>query len=149
MKTMLLLLAMCLPNLALATSVAPKSLEEMVREADHVIIAKISSVDMVDGNGRPLTDREARTGPGLPNVMLLNLEVQEVLFARMKPPPRTLRMPLWQMWHYSLGTMQDGLTGDTGIFLLKGNNFEPVYPAHFQRDLEERAEIVRLLRTAP
>jgi hypothetical protein len=77
--------------------------------------------------------------------MRLNLGVQEVLFARMKPPPRTLRVPLWQMWHYSLSTMQDGLTGDTGIFLLKAGGFEPVYPAHFQRGLEERAEIVRLL----
>lgn len=149
MKTVLLLLAMCLPNLALATSVPPKPLKEMVREADHVLVAKIVSVDLADGDGRPLTDREAGTGPGSPNLMRLNLEVQEVLFARMEPPPRTLRVPLWQMWHYSLGTMQDGLTGDTGIFLLKGNDFEPVYPAHFQRALEERAEIMRLLGTAP
>lgn len=36
-----------------------------------------------------------------------------------------------------------------GIFLLKGDVYEPVYPAGFQRDLEERAEIVRLLGTAP
>lgn len=149
MRIILLLLAMCLPGLALATSVLPKPLEEMVREADHVVVAKIVSVDMVDGRGRPLTQRNARTGPGLPNQMRFNLEVQEVLFARTKPPPRTLRVPLWQMWHYSLGTMQDDLTGATGIFLLKGDAYEPVYPAGFQRDLEERAEIVRLLGTAP
>ena len=149
MKTILFLLAMCFPNLVFATSVLPKPLEEMVREADHVLVAKIVSVDLVDGDGRPLTDREAGTGPGSPNLMRLNLEVQEVLFVRMKPPPRTLRGPLWQMWNYSLGTMQDGLTGDTGIFLLKGNEFEPVYPAHFQRALEERAKIVRLLEKAP
>lgn len=148
MKTMLLLLTMFLPSLALATSVLPKPLEEMVREADHVVVAKIISVDMVDGRGRPLTDRDARTGPGLPNQMRFNLEVQEVLFAR-KPPPRTLRVPLWQAWHYELGSMQDGLTGDTGIFLLKGDAYEPVYPAGFQRPLEEKAEIMRLLGTVP
>lgn len=149
MKTILLLLAMYLPSVALATSVVPKPLEEMVREADHVVVAKIVSVDLVDGRGRPLTDRDSGTGPGLPNQMRLNLEVQEVLFARTKPPSRMLRVPLWQMWHYSLGTMQDKLTGATGIFLLKGDVYEPVYPAGFQRALAERAEVVRLLGAAP
>jgi hypothetical protein len=60
-----------------------------------------------------------------------------------------LRVPLWQAWHYILGTMQDDLTGATGIFLLKGGAYEPVYPAGFQRSLEERAEIVRLLGAVP
>ena len=149
MKAMLLLLTMCLPGLALATSVVPKPLEEMVREADHVVVAKIVGVDMVDGRGRPLTDRDARTGPGLPNQMRFTLEVQEVLFARTMPPPRMLRVPLWQAWHYQLGSMQDGLTGDTGIFLLKGDAYEPVYPAGFQRPLEEKVEIMRLLGPVP
>jgi hypothetical protein len=149
MKIMLLMLAMCFPSLALATSVVPKPLEEMVREADLVVVARIASVDMVDGRGRPVTDRDTRTGPGLPNQMRFNLEVKEVLFARTKPTPRTLRVPLWQAWHYILGTMQDDLTGATGIFLLKGDAHEPVYPAGFQRSLNERAEIVKLLGTAP
>jgi hypothetical protein len=74
MKTILLLLTMCLPSLALATSFVPKPLEEMVREADHVVVAKIVSVDMVDGRGRPLADRRSRTGPGLANQMRFNLE---------------------------------------------------------------------------
>ena len=149
MKIMLLILTMCFPGLALATSVVPKPLEEMVREADFVVVARLASVDMVDGRGRPVTDRDARTGPGLPNQMRFNLEVKEVLFARTKPTPRTLRVPLWQAWHYMLGTMQDDLTGATGIFLLKGDVYEPVYPAGFQRDLEEKDEIVRLLGAVP
>lgn len=149
MKIILLMLTMFFPGLALATIVPPKPLEEMVREADLVVVARIASVDMVDGRGWPVTDRDARTGPGLPNQMRFNLEVKEVLFARTKPTPRTLRVPLWQAWHYMLGTMQDDLTGATGIFLLKGDTYEPVYPAGFQRALEERAEIVRLLGAAP
>jgi hypothetical protein len=137
MKIMLLMLTMCFPGLALATSVPPKPLEEMVREADLVVVAEIAGVDMVDGRGRPVTERDARTGPGLPNQLRFNLEVKEVLFACTKPTPRTLRVPLWQMWHYTPGAMQDGLTGATGIFLLKGDAYEPVYPAGFQRDLED------------
>lgn len=148
MKAMFLLLTMCFPGVALATSVLPKPLEGMVREADHVVVAKIASVDMVDGHGRPVTDRGSRTGPGLQNQLRFNLEVREVLFARATPPPRMLRVPLWKMWHYALGTMQDDLTGATGIFLLKGDSYQPVYPAGFQRALEERTEIVRLLGAA-
>ena len=149
MKAIALLVMMCLPGLALATSVLPKPLEEMVREADHIVVAKIVSVDMVDGRGRPIHDREARTGPGLLNRMRLNLDVQEVLSAGKELPSRKLRVPLWSMWHYSLGTMQDDLTGTTGIFLLKGDNYEPVYPAGFQRPLEERREILRLIGARP
>lgn len=149
MKIILLMLTMFFPGFALATIVTPKPLEEMVCEADLVVVARIAGVDMVDGRGRPVTDRDARTGPGLPNQMRFNLEVKEVLFARTKPTPRTLRVPLWQAWHYMLGTMQDDLTGTTGIFLLKGDTYEPVYPAGFQRALEERAEIVHLLGAAP
>ncbi|WP_368564769.1 hypothetical protein [Pseudoxanthomonas sp. UTMC 1351] len=146
---MLLLLAMCLPSLALTTTIAPTPLEEKVRKADHVVVAKVASVDMVDGQGQPVTDRAARTGPGLTNQIWLNLEVQEVLFAQTKPPPRTLRVPLWRMWHHELGMMQDYVTGTTRIFLLKGDAYEPVLPADFQAGLEDRAEVVRLLETGP
>ena len=148
-KVMVLLVLMCLPGLASGTSVLPKPLEEMVREADHIVVAKIVSVDMVDGGGKPITDREARTGPGLSNRMRFNLEVQEVLFAGRKSPSRRLRVPLWRMWHYSLGTMQDDLTGVTGIFLLKGDANEPVYPAGFQRPLKEKNEVLRLIGARP
>ena len=149
MKAIVLLVMMCLPGLAMATSVVPKPLAEMVREADQIVVAKIVSVDMVDGRGRPVHDREARTGPGLSNRMRFNLDVQEVLSTRKKLPSRKLRVPLWSRWHYSLGTLQDDLTGTTGIFLLKGDNYEPVYPAGFQRPLEEKREILRLIGARP
>ena len=149
MKAIVLLVMMCLPGLAMATSVVPKPLAEMVREADQIVVAKIVSVDMVDGRGRPVHDREARTGPGLSNKMRFNLEVQEVLSDGKELPSRKLRVPLWSMWHYSLGTMQDDLTGVTGIFLLKGDTYEPVYPAGFQRPLEEKKEVVRLIGARP
>lgn len=149
MKVIVLLLAMFIPAIASATSVVPKPLEEMVREADHVVVAKVASVDMVDGQGKPINDRDARTGPGATNQMHFNLEVTEVLFSRKPMVPRTLRVPLWQMWHYSLGTMQDDVTGSEGIFLLKGDAYEPVYPAGFQRNLKERVEILQMLKAVP
>ena len=103
-----------------ATSIAPKPLEEMVRDADHVVVATVAAVGMVDGRGRALTDRSARTGPGLANRMSFELKVEEVLYTRAGSLPPRIRVPLWSMWHYELGTMQDQVVGSRGIFLLKG-----------------------------
>ncbi len=61
---MLLLLAMCISGTALATSVLPKPLEELVSEADHVVVATITRVDLVDRDGKQIINRTARTGPG-------------------------------------------------------------------------------------
>lgn len=146
MRKLLLLIALCIPLLASATSVAPKSLEAIVRDADHVIVATVVEVDMIDGKGRPVRDPRARTGPGLENRMRFRLSVEEVLFTREKKLPATLLVPLWQMWHYQLDHMQHQVTGSKGIFLLKGGDFQPAYHVQFQRDLDERAEIERLLR---
>lgn len=135
----------CMALTVAATSVLPKPLDEMVREADLVVVATIKAVSMVDGKGRPITDRRARTGPGSDNRMRLTLHVQEVLFARTETNASSLQVPLWSMWHYELGTMQDDLTGSEGIFLLKGDAHEPVYPAGFHRATQERPEIEALL----
>ena len=99
-------LALLLSGVAAATSVVPKPLHEMVREADHVVVASIESVDMVDGKGRPLLDPRARTGPGLENQMRFNLRVREALFSRVGAVPPRLQVPLWTKWHYELGSMQ-------------------------------------------
>jgi hypothetical protein len=131
---------------ARATSVPPMPLEQMVREADHVVVARVSKVDMVDGRGRPVTDPEARTGPGLDNEIRLHLVVDEVLYTRNGQLPDTLVVPLWPMWHYTLESITEAASDTSGIFLLKGDGFEPAYPADFQRAADERAEIERLLR---
>ncbi len=114
MKTPAILLAglLCLGAFApaLATSVEPKPLEEMVAEADQIVRAKVVAVEMVDGKGRPL-----------------------------------IRVPLWTMWHYTLGHIREATLGSESLFLLKGERHAPVYPMDFQRPLEERAQIQSLM----
>lgn len=145
MQYVVLLMAMFTVGSALATSVLPKPLEELVRESEVVVLATITRVDMIDGQGRPVLDRSARTGPGLKNEMRLHLQLQEVLSSEPAALPHTMTVPLWTAWHYELGSMQDQLIGDSGVFLLK-RDFSPVYPAGFQRPLVERDEIERILR---
>lgn len=144
MKYVVAFLALSFSVSLFATSVAHKPLEDIVRESDHVVVATIASVDMVDGRGRPVTDPDARTGPGLSNQIRLNLQVKEVLFTRSSRLPHTLQVPLWTAWHYQLGNIQE-LTGATAIFLLEGDRYDPAYPAGFQRPLDEREAIEDLL----
>ncbi|MGN7918112.1 MULTISPECIES: hypothetical protein [Lysobacter] len=147
MKYVLALFALLLAGAACATSVPLKPLEEMVGEADHVVVATVESVDMVGGRGEPIIDPKARTGPGSKNRMRFNLRVEELLFTRSPVLPPALRVPLWSAWHYELGDIQEQVTGSTGIFLLKGDDYQPVYPADFQRPLDEREQIERLLQS--
>ncbi|WP_242108544.1 hypothetical protein [Luteimonas aquatica] len=124
-----------------ATSVASKSLDEIVHGSDHALLATVVRVDMVDGLGRPVEDREARTGPGLRNRIRLHLDVREVLSTNCSRQPRRVTVALWSMWHYSLGAIRDQVQGSEGIFLLKGADFEPAYYEDFQRAIEERPQI--------
>lgn len=151
MRLLLLSGLLCMAGLVSATSVAPMPLARMVQEADHVVLAKVTSVDMVDGRGRPVADPEARTGPGLDNEIRLHLAVSEVLYTRSDRLPDALVVPLWTMWHYTLASITEAAAGTDGIFLLKGDDigagrFQPAYPAGFQRSPDERAGIERLLR---
>lgn len=137
---MLLAALLALANTAGATSVAPRSLEEIATDAYHALAGRVVAVDMVDGGGRPLHDPDARTGPGLPNRLFFVIEVDEVIATRCRRPPSRIRVPLWSMWHYSLGDMRE-VEGSDGIFLLAGPGFEPAYFNGFQRAADERAEI--------
>ena len=144
-QTSAILLACLLSASAAATSIPSRELAELVTDADHVVIATVTKVSMVDGDGKEIKDREGRTGPGLKNEIRLHLEVKEVLFSTAPEASKEMIVRLWRMWHYSLGGIQDTTLGNTSIFLLKGPAHDPVYPQQFERPLQERAHIERLL----
>ena len=149
MRMFLLCGLLSVSGLASATSVIPMPLEQMTQEADHVVVARVAAVDMIDGRGSPVTDPEARTGPGEGNRIRLHLAVEEVLYTRQGPLPDAIVVPLWPMWHYTLGLITQSAAGSRSIFLLKGDDFQPAYPAEFQRPLDQRVEIERLLGEKP
>ncbi|MCD6051622.1 MAG: hypothetical protein K0Q55_3031 [Verrucomicrobia bacterium] len=134
---------------AFATSVPPRSLAQLVADSDHIIIGKITLVDMVDAKGRQVTNLPTRTGPGLPNTIRLNVTVQTngVLLTNSKQVPPTLTIPLDSVWHYSLGQIKDAEEGQTRILLLKGPDFGFAYMNGCSRPLSERSEIEELLKT--
>lgn len=123
-----LLLAGLVATTSSATSIAPKSLDELVEDAEHIVVATVIDVDMVDKDGASITDLEARTGPMLGNQLRLHLLVEDVVYARQGQVPTRIMVPLWTMWHMNLRGQRESSLGERGIFLLKGKNYEPVYP---------------------
>ncbi len=130
-----------------ATQVKPRELSKLVSESDHIIIAKVTKVQMVDENENEVTDPEGRTGPGLENEIRLHVTITKdgILKTTKDNPPEKLVIPLWKWWHFTLGNRKE-LEGKTLIFLLKGEDFQSVYPMLFIRQLSEKREIVRLSR---
>lgn len=148
MKRLLIALLALSPCLAAGTSVPPRSLTNLVADADHVIIGKVTLVDMVDDKGNQVTNLTARTGPGLPNKIRLQVSVETngVLFTTADRVPPTLTISLWPLWHHTLEQIKGIEEGQTRIFLLKGPEFGFVYVGGFSRQLSERPEIERLIK---
>jgi hypothetical protein len=140
------LLACTLPSHA--TQIPFRDLTNLVAEADCVLIGTVTGVDMVDGKGHSVTNDAARTGPGSDNQLRLHIQVTEdgVLATATNPAPSRLTIPLWPLWHDTLGNRTMEAKGKTFIFLLKGIEFTPVYQGLFMRDPSERSVIEELLK---
>lgn len=132
MTRWILLLALAVAAPAWSTSVEPMPLEALLAKTDHVLLATVTAVDMVDAQGEPVTDPQARTGPGGPNLIRYHLQVDRVVTSTSAKVPATLVVPEWQMWHYSLGQMQRAMTHTQSVFLLRGPTFQPADSAQFR-----------------
>jgi hypothetical protein len=148
MKTLLFLplLAFVLSH-AEATSLRPKKLPDLVAESDHILIATVTKVEMIDKSGKELTDPEAQTGPDSDNTLRLHLRIKQdgILKTNKKAPPETITIALWQMAILSLGQWKPD-EGKEFIFLLKGDHYTWVYPSGFIQLLSKRGEIEQLIR---
>jgi hypothetical protein len=146
MRRVLLFLLALIPSFALAGLPFEATLEEMAQQADHVLIGQVVGVDMVDGHGKPITDPEARTGPGLRNTIRLRIKVKEVLASNSKQIPDVIPVPLASHLHYSLGKIQEAHAGDKELrlVLLKGPDFMGIKPGVFLRPLSDKDLALRL-----
>jgi len=63
--------------------------------------------------------------------------------------PKSFVVNLWQAWHYSLSQVRKSSTNQEYIFLLKGKDLQPVYPAYFRRRVLEKGEIINAIRQSP
>ena len=146
MRRTLLAFLLLLPTVALAGFPFEATLEEMATGADHILVGRVTGVDMIDGKGRQITDPEARTGPSLENQIRLEITVDEVLITNSENVPEVLYVPLASHLHYKLGQIQSAHSevSEQRLMLLKGPSFEGILPGVFMRSLEEKAEVLRL-----
>jgi hypothetical protein len=148
MKTMTCLLMFAVaPIESLATQIAFRDLTNLVNSADHVLVGTVTNVTMIDRDGHAITDDKARTGPGLENEIRLHVKIgkADVLASNATNTPDSIVIPLWQLWHFTLGQIRKDAEGKSFIFLLKGPDYQRVYEGLFFRELSERDEIARIL----
>ncbi|MDN7123443.1 hypothetical protein J6I90_00940 [Pseudidiomarina sp. 1APP75-32.1] len=138
----------CAP--ALAGFPFEATLEEMAQEADHILVGRVTGVDMIDGSGKPVQDREARIGPGLENTIRILITVDEILVTDASDVPSVIPVPLASHLHYSLGQISDAHEGDTlvRLVLLQGDDFTGIKPGVFLRSLSDKDEALRIYHAA-
>ncbi|MFT3806644.1 hypothetical protein [Arenimonas sp.] len=131
---------------ALASLPLQATLEELAKGADHILVGRIVGVDMIDANGRPITDKDRRTGPGLKDRIRLLIVVDEVLVTNAPSVPKRLAVPLDPFMHYRYGDVSDAhaQASSPELILLRGKDFMPVVAGVFRRDLKDRAEALRI-----
>jgi hypothetical protein len=150
MRRILLTLFTLFPVTALAGVPFEATLEDMAVSADHILVGRVTGVDMIDGAGKPVTDPKARTGPGSRNTIRLRIAVDRVLVSTVDPVPRQLFVPLASHLHYSLGQIQaaHAQASDPRLMFLKGTAFDGIKPGVFMRPMEDQREAFRLRKAA-
>ncbi|WP_457425289.1 hypothetical protein [Roseateles sp. P5_E7] len=148
MKRILMLIALLSSAVAQASLPLEATLEEMAQGADHILVGRVTGVDMVDANGAQVKDPEARTGPGSKNVIRLLVAVDEVLVTNASSVPKVLPVALDPFLHYSLGQIQNAHAGDkqSRLLLLKGKDFVGIKDGVFLRQLSDKAQALRIYR---
>lgn len=146
MRRILFPFLLLLPSVAMAGFPFEATLEEMATSADHILVGRVTGVDMIDGSGKPIRDLEAKTGPSLKNQIRLRISVDEVLVSNAKTVPKILFVPLASHLHYSFGQIKAAHAQDSEqrLILLKGQSFEGIKPGVFMRQLEEKEKALRL-----
>ncbi len=146
MKRLMLVMVLLLPMLAKASFPLEATLAQMVQGADHILTGTVVGVDMIDKDGKILSDPRAMTGPGLKNVIRLHVRVNKVLVTNAASVPPLLKIPLDPFMHYSLGQVkaEEDRTQTPMLLLLKGPSFEPIVAGVFARPLRDQAEALRL-----
>ncbi|WCE05807.1 hypothetical protein [Pseudoxanthomonas sp. JBR18] len=125
-----------LAGTAAATSIVRIPIDAVLAKADHVLVATIVEVDMVDQHGRQVTDRDAVTGPGSTNAIRYKLHVEDVLKTNATHVPAVLVVNEWGGWHKKLGQEIRLKLGSRSVYFLSGPDFHPADVAQFRYRLD-------------
>ncbi len=133
----------------IATSVSPPPLlEKRVQDADHIFIGTVEKVELLDDNGKVITNVTNPSDTRTNMRLRLQIKPERWLKTYLKITPNLVRM------EYNTGkliltyeTEKKTWEGKKTIFLLKGDNFDPVYFLAFFAPLENEKIVEELLNT--
>lgn len=147
LRQALFLLMLVIGSTVQASSPLPVTLNDLACGADHFLIGRVVGVDMVDGSGALIENERARTGPGLPNEIRLEIEVLEVISSTKTSVPTKLKVPLDSFMHFSLGQIRRAHLepSEPTLVFLAGDGFSPVVAGRFlwTKDDQEQAVGIR------
>jgi hypothetical protein len=148
MKIIITILLAMIPLYSYSSSPLEVSMEELVKNSDHLLVGYVIGVDMIDGRGNEISDLEAMTGPGIDNLIRLLVKVDEVLLSY-GAIPSVVKIPLDPFMHYRFGDIKEAHSteGEKFLLLLKGDNLQPPFPGVFSRGISEKEEIMRLMKS--
>src|SRR5579859_2621467 len=141
MKPTLITIALLCPWLLAAAAPFPeRPLKDLVAESDHIVIATIASVDMVDNQGKP----------ELASTIRLHLAVQQdgVLKTGDENVPDKLVLSLFPIWDSSIGRLAKE-QGSKYIFLFNRDIHQsmcPVYPLGFFQEVSKQKDSEKLIQ---
>ncbi len=111
---------------AYAVTAMKKSVPEMAAEADHVVTARVTDVDVVGRDGRP--SKRDETSLTRPEVIRLHVTVDSLpILKGGQGIPATLVLPLWRGWGHSRNDVKGDMLDKEFVFFLSGPDFSPLF----------------------
>lgn len=149
MRQYLVLILCVFSNYVSASFPLEVSDKALIEKTDHVLIARVIGVDMIDGDGKQIYDLQAKTGPKSESRIRLIFAVDEVLETNSKSVPEKLFVPLDSFMHFTLGQIKEHYPEVTEqrLLLLAGKDFHPPVVGHFQRNLHDKEYYLDLFKT--
>lgn len=145
-KVIITLICLLITLPTVATQVQPKELDELVRTSDVIIEADVADVYGKDRFNAIVRNPEMEIGPGLENNIVLYVCSNEVLLNSINIElPKCFETSIWNEWHLSLEGLLE-YQSKSVILLLKGKNLDRVYPGYYIWPMENKGEIIELIK---
>lgn len=117
-----------LSSVALATKIQPVSTDDLVHQADYVLVGTVKDVKLFNEKGKEKKWFGLRTGPGLDNTLYYYIDIDKArtLKGNRDAVPETYKAEIWKMWHKELKSERELYNGKQVVLFLKGNDLQPV-----------------------
>jgi len=129
------LMFLTLSSVSHTTMIDDRPLKDLVEEASVILEVAVVDVVMETEDGDIVEQADAWTGPGRNTVIFLVVESDRnsTIKGSITDVPARFKVPLWTMWHYTLGQIE-GYYENQRVILLLDKDLKRIYPRQFIQD---------------